>query len=749
MALAPGSRFGSYEITALLGIGGMGEVYRARDSRLQREVAIKVLPEALQADPERLSRFEREAQTASNLNHPNILTIFEIGEVAGTRFMAAEFVAGETLGARLARGSLPLVEAIDVATQMATGVAAAHAAGIVHRDLKPDNVMIRPDGLVKVLDFGLAKAVERRVADSLSETVAQTSTGTIAGTVRYMSPEQARGLPVDARSDVFSLGAVLYETLCGQPPFPGATATDVMVAILDRAPAPLAARRPDAPRDLQAVVGRCLEKDAARRYGSARELLGALQALATSSSQTVTAADTPPSIAILPFANMSADPENEYFCDGIAEEITNALVKVERLKVAGRTSAFSFKGKTGDLREIGRALNVSTVLEGSVRKAGSRLRITAQLVKVADGYHLWSERYDRQMEDIFEVQDEIALAVVEALKVTLLGGEKAAVVKRSTNNPEAYNLCLKARHAWTRWTDEGFRTAFSLFEQALEKDPSYALAHFGLGDCYAAWALLGFEPANLSGMRTRMETALRLEPDLVEAQAVLGAIVVGVYEYDWRAAAHQCQTAIATNPRSAHALNVYGVLLNVQGRHEESLSLMRRAVDLDPLNPTWNACFLQALLGTRVWDDVFEQARVTRDLAPDSWFGLQLTGQAQAATGRLDDAIVTFERAERTSADAPYTVGLLSNALARAGRRSEALDQLARLRTRADSHYVPLVALAYAHAGLGDVEEAFTLLERAVDAHDAWLTYSLTDFATLDDLRPDPRFQALRRRIGL
>jgi len=749
MALPSGSRFGSYEITALLGAGGMGEVYRARDVRLQRDVAIKVLPDAFKNDPRRLSRFEREAQTASNLNHPNILTIFEIGEVDGTQFMAAEFVAGETLGERLKRGSLPVEEAIPLTTQIASGVAAAHDAGVVHRDLKPDNVMVRPDGLVKVLDFGLATAVDASSTGSIVETrAAVTVEGTIAGTVRYMSPEQARGLLVDARSDVFSLGAMLYEMLCAQPPFEGATATDVMVAILEREPAPLSVRRPAVPREVQAVVARCLEKDPKRRFASARELLGALQAVAASPSRTP-GTDDAPSIAILPFANMSTDPENEYFCDGIAEEITNALVKVERLKVAGRTSAFSFKGKAGDLREIGRTLGVTTVLEGSVRKSGSRLRITAQLVKVADGYHLWSERYDRQLEDIFEVQDEIALAVVEALKVTLLGREKAAVLKRSTDNPEAYHLCLKARHAWTRWSDEGFRTAFSLFEQALGKDPDYALAHFGLGDCHAARALLGREPMNLSEMRLRVETALRLAPELADAQALLGAIVTGVYEYDWHSAERQCLHAVTSSPRSPHALNLYGILLGVLGRYEGSHARFRQSIDLDPLNPTWNVCFLQALLGARDWDAAFRQSDVSRELAPEFWYALQLTGQAQAATGRFDDAIATFEHAVRTSAEAPYTIGLLSNALARAGRLDEASHQLARLSDRARTPYVPFVALAIAHAGLRQNDEAFALLERAVDAHDAWLVYSLTDFATLDDLRPDPRFAALRRRVGL
>lgn len=455
------------------------------------------------------------------------------------------------------------------------------------------------------------------------------------------------------------------------------------------------------------------------------------------------------SIAVLPFANMSSDAENEYFCDGIAEEITSALSKVGQLQVAGRTSAFSFKSKTGDLRAIGRTLNVGSVLEGSVRKAGDRLRITVQLVKVTDGYHLWSERYDRQMEDIFDIQDEIALAVVEALKVTLLGREKAAVLKRSTDNPEAYQLCLKAYHAWHRWTDEGFRTAVTLFNQALERDPNYAFAHFGLGDCYASRGILGREPIDLPRIRTLFETAIRLDPDLADAHAVLGAIIDGVVEWKWPLAESRCQTAIALDPRSAHILNVHGLLQSVTGRHDEAVATYRRAIELDPLGPLWNACLIQALLGKRDWVAALRQTQATLDVVPEYWFALQLAGQAHVASGQLDEAIVKFERAVKSSGEVPYTIGLLGNALAKAGRRDEALAQLAKLQAHAKSHFVPVIALVYVHAGLHEWDEAFALLERAHTTRDYWLTFSLTDFPVLDDLRPDPRFKELVRRIGL
>ena len=676
MPLIPGTRLGHYDVTSLLGEGGMGQVWQATDTQLGRQVALKILPDAFAADPDRLARFQREAQILASLNHPNIAAIFGIEESEGTRALVLELVEGPTLADRISTGPIPVDEALPIAKQIAEALEAAHEAGVIHRDLKPANIKVREDGTVKVLDFGLAKAIdatpEGDPGQSPTQTAAATEVGVIMGTAAHMSPEQAEGRRLDERSDIFSFGAVLYEVVLGHRAFDGDTTVRVLSSVLRDEPRAL-----DAPSALERIVRLCLRKSRGERYGSMSKVRVALEATGLDSRP-----ESRPSIAVLPFANMSADPENEYFCDGIAEEITNALAKVDRLEVAGRTSAFSFKGKTGDLRETGRALNVSTVLEGSVRKAGNRLRITAKLVKVTDGYHLWSERYDRQLEDIFEIQDEIALAVVEALKVTLLGEEKAAVLKRSTDNAEAYRLCLKAHHAWTRWTDEGFRTAISLYEQAVEKDSSYALAHFGLGHCYASWAILGREPADLRTMRTHLETAIRLDQDQADADAVLGAIVEGVVEWNWPPAESGCQKAIALNPRSAHVRNVYGVLLGVIGRHEESILMFRRAIELDPLGPLWNACLIQALLGNRDWDGALQQTRATLDVAPDYWYALQLAGQAHAASGHLGEAIATFERAVRASADVPYTIGLLGNALARAGRLDEALQQLAKLRAR-------------------------------------------------------------------
>ena len=719
----------------------MGQVWQATDTQLNRQVALKILPDAFASDPDRLARFTREAQILASLNHPNIAAIHGVEEAEGTRALVLELVEGPTLADRIAQGAMPINDALPIARQIAEALEAAHEAGVIHRDLKPANIKVREDGTVKVLDFGLAKALDPAPdadpSQSPTQTAAATEVGVILGTAAYMSPEQAEGRRLDQRSDVFSFGAVLYEVVSGHRAFEGDTTVRVLSSVLRDEPRAL-----DAPSGLKRVVRLCLRKSRSERYGSMSEVRAALEAAGLASQP-----DSQPSIAVLPFANMSADPENEYFCDGVAEEITSALSKVGQLQVAGRTSAFSFKGKTGDLREIGRTLNVGAVLEGSVRKSGSRLRIIAQLVKVADGYHLWSERYDRQMDDVFEIQDEIALAVVEALKVTLLGGEKTAVLKRSTENAEAYQLCLKATHAWARWTDEGFRTAMKLFEQALEHDPNYAMARLGLGDIHASWAMLGRQPPDLVKMRAELQAAIRHDPGLADAHAVLGA-VEAYYEWNWASAESRFQTAVALDPRSAHVRNVHGLFLGIVGRHDEALATYRRAIELDPLGPLWNACFAQALLGARDWDGTLRQAGATLDLAPDYWLALQIAGQASVASGDLAGAVATFERAVTASAEAPYVVGLLGNALARAGRRDEVLQQLAVLQARAASHYVPALAMAFIRAGLDQWDEAFALIERAREVHDPWLSQSVTLHTTLDPLRSDPRFQALLRRMN-
>ena len=493
MTLEVGTVLGAYRIVAPIGAGGMGEVFLAQDSRLERNVALKILPRAFAGDAERLGRFVREAKSASALNHPNILTIHEIGVSEGFHYLATELIVGETLRERIARGALPVADGLEIALQVAAALGAAHAAGIVHRDVKPENVMIRADGLVKVLDFGLAKWSEPQAVDPQGVTLdrGRTHPGVVLGTVAYMSPEQSRGKTVDARTDLWSLGVVLYEMLSGRQPFEGESSTDVLANILHRDPPQLALEAEELAPEIDAILGRALAKERLERYATTRELMADLKArrsacssrpssvgrrrpgergiwrrrrprrrrssAATGATARSSSASPPArgstgsaaalprhAIAVLPFRNLSAAAENDYFCDGLAEELLNALAKIDGLKVAARTSAFAFKDKSAGVSEIGRALGVTTVLEGSVRTSGNRMRITVQLVNAADGYHLWSERYDRAMQDIFDVQDEITLAIVDALKIRLFGDERAAALKRGTENAAALRA-LSAR----------------------------------------------------------------------------------------------------------------------------------------------------------------------------------------------------------------------------------------------------------------------------------------------------------------
>jgi serine/threonine protein kinase len=488
MTLQPGTRLGAYEITTLLGSGGMGQVYKAKDLKLARDVAIKVLREELASDPQRLRRFEQEARSASALNHPNIITIHDIrlrhtssglpaealskergqvGEETDIDFIVMEYVEGQTLREMLAEGQLATKNLLQLTTQIAEGLAKAHSAGIVHRDLKPENLMVTNDGYVKILDFGLAKLLPQPGADSEVATITKEGTvaGAVMGTACYMSPEQALGKPLDARTDVFSLGAVLYEMATGMRPFKGDTPAGLFNEILNKTPSLPSSLNPELPTELDGIIHKDLCKNPGERYPSAGDMLQELKTVTEKPR-----VSSKRSIAVLPFDNMSADTEQEYFCDGMAEEIINALTRVENLRVIARTSAFAFKGKHEDVGEIGRRLGVDTLLEGSVRKAGKRLRITAQLIHVEDGSHLWSERYDRELEDVFAIQDEISLNIVDRLKVELVGGERAAISRRAAVDPEVYNLYLLGSYHWNRATQEDMKKSQQYFLEAIARD---------------------------------------------------------------------------------------------------------------------------------------------------------------------------------------------------------------------------------------------------------------------------------------
>ena len=519
MPLTPGATLGPYTITAELGHGGMGVVYTAQDPRLKRQVAIKLLTADLTRDETAKQRFLQEAQAASALDHPNICTIFEINETDdGQLYLVMAYYEGETLKQRIERGPLALNEAVDIATQVGQGLAEAHGAGIVHRDIKPANLLIAKGGVVKILDFGLAK---------LAGTEGVTQTGTTVGTVAYMSPEQARGQEVDQRTDIWSLGVVLYEMLAGQQPFQGENLLAISNAILESQPVSLTRLRAGTSPALAQVVTRSLANSRDGRYQSVADLLDDLRHAADSAAQTASQPEVP-SIAVLPFADMSPEKDQDYFCEGMAEEIINALTKLEGLKVASRTSAFQFKGQSQDIRRIGDALNVKTVLEGSVRTAGNRLRVMAQLIDIADGYHLWSERYDRQMDDVFDIQDEISLAIADALKIRLVGDGAAPKVARHTDDLDAYHLYLQGRHHWFSRYMGGLERAQRYFDLAIEKDPSYAAAHAGAAQVYVILGLYGFMPPKAVFPRAKAAArrALAEGVDVAEGYVALGMIGV-------------------------------------------------------------------------------------------------------------------------------------------------------------------------------------------------------------------------------
>jgi len=537
-----------YKILEKLGEGGVGVVYKGEDTKLKRTVALKFLPAELTRDPDAKKRFVHEAQAAGALDHPNICTIYEIDEAEGHTFISMACIEGQSLKDKIesgpvganGRSPLPIDEALDIAIQVAEGLQAAHEKGIIHRDIKSANIMVTEKGQAKIMDFGLAK---------LAGQVRLTKTGTTVGTVAYMSPEQARGEEVDHRTDIWSYGVVLYEMVTGQLPFKGEYDQAVVYSILNEEPEPMTGLRTGVPMELERVVNKALVKSLDSRYQNAGDILVDLRLLRKelelmASKEQPSRENPQPSIAVLPFYNLSADKEQEYFCEGMTEEIINALTHVEGLRVVARTSAFSFRGKEIDVGEIGRKLSVETLLEGSVRKAANRLRIWVQLVNVVDGYHLWSERYDREMEDVFAVQDEISLAIADKLKVKLLRGEKTKLITHHTDDLEAYNLYLRGRYLWNKRTEGGIKKAIEHFKQAIKKDPSYALAYTGLADSYSTLtSYISILPKEVFPKgRDAALKALEIDDTLAEAHASL-ALIRRDYEWDWAGAREGIQAS--------------------------------------------------------------------------------------------------------------------------------------------------------------------------------------------------------------
>ena len=726
MPLSAGARLGPYEILAAIGAGGMGEVYKARDTRLDRTVAIKVLPLEVSADPDRRVRFEREAKTIAGLNHPHICTLYDVGEHDGSTFLVMEHLAGETLAARLQRGPLPLAQTLTVATEITDALAAAHRQGVVHRDLKPGNVMLTKSA-AKLLDFGLAKVFPLPGEGGAASTLDRTSDGVLLGTLAYMAPEQLEGKPADARSDIFALGLVLYEMAAGRHPFGGQHAAAMMVALMRQMPAPLHEQNPGVPVELDRLIARCLEKDPTRRPASAAEIRSALDEIRQKGQKatgvvTNSEAQAAPSVAVLSFADMSPGRDQEYFCDGIAEEIINALAHIDGLQVTARTSSFALKSKLEDVREIGRRLGVAAVLEGSVRKAGERLRITVQLINVTDGYHLWSERFDRRLEDVFAIQDEIALAIVDTLKVTLLSGEKPSVVSRPLADLAAYDAYLKGLFEWNTMTPEGFARCQELYRQAIRLDPGFAPPYAQLADSCTSATWWADQPPSeaLAHALPLVEQALALDPNLSHAHSVMGH-ALAFFERNRTGGERSLRRAVELAPNNALAQTYLGLLLMMQGCGDEAVARARLALRLDPLSPAIGSWAAAVLFFSGCQGEALAILEKQVAGTPHLWMPHYFLGQALAVLGRLAEARAESEKAVDLSGANSLTLSLLICVRHLLGDPERPDDLFARLQRRAVAAYVGPMFLAWAHLARGEADAALSRVEAALAAKDPWV----------------------------
>ena len=740
-----GKTISHYKIIEKLGEGGMGVVYKAEDTKLKRSIALKFLsPQAIGTEEDK-TRFIHEARAAAALNHPNICTVYEIDEFENQSFIAMECIEGESLKAKINSGPLQLDEAIKIAIEIAEGLQEAHRKGIVHRDIKSANIMLTTTGRAKLMDFGLARASDRTQL---------TQSGTTIGTAAYMSPEQGRGDTVDFRTDIWSLGIVLYEMITGELPFKADYEQATLYLIINEKPPSMKSHRSDVPKELERIIEKTLAKRASERYQSAKDLKKDLESLMETRKPRTTgrkasAQESKPSIAVLPFRDMSSQRDQEYFCEGIAEELINALVKLRGLRVAARTSAFQFKDRDIDIQKIGEQLKVKTVLEGSIRKSGNRLRITAQLINVEDGFHIWSEKYDRDLDDIFAIQDEISLAIVDKLKVRLLGKERSALIKRHTDDHEAHSLYLQGLYFWNRRLEGGMKKAMEHFHRAIEKDPGYALAYVGVADTYNISGLFSYLPPKETFQKAKeaARKALEIDATLGEAHASL-AFTNTFFDWDWPAAEKEFKRAIELNPNYAVAHEWYALYLGAMGRFDESIEEAERALELDPLSLIIKCVVGIAYHFARRYDESIAHHRKTLEMDPYFLLASTYISLPYVECGMYDEAIEVMKRVESLAAENAFTLGWFGMVYGMAGRKEEAFEILDKLDELAKERYISPLHYANIFFGLGEIDKTIEYLEKAyVEKSPMLILVKVSPW--VDPLRSDPRFKSLLKKIGL
>jgi eukaryotic-like serine/threonine-protein kinase len=790
--LLPGKSLGPYTILELLGSGGMGEVYLAQDSRLGRRVALKLLPDHFVTNEDRLRRFRQEARAASALNHPNIITIHEIGEAQTTHYIVTEFIEGETLRALLIRNRLEPVSALDIATQTASALAAAHAAGIVHRDIKPENIMLRRDGYVKVLDFGIAKLMPEGPAPSMGMSF-ETSPGLIVGTANYMSPEQAQGFKVDERTDIWSLGVVLYEMLTGQLPFKGKTPSHTVVSIVEQQVPPLA-RGPEITVALEPILMKALNKNSEKRYQTIKDMLVDLRmvqrdldsGVRANTTQEIAQAQTSSfikiakhywltalvalavllvsiagiayftrsnrksinSLAILPFVNATSDPNTEHLSEGITESLINNLSQVPRLRVMARSTVFSFAGQNLDSRKVGNDLGVDAVVTGRVTQLADTLVIQVDLVDVSSGAQIWGERFNRKLTDIVTMQEEISREISEKLHLRMTDEERSRVSKRHTINAEAYQSYLKGRYQWNKRTQEGLKKSIEYFTEALDKDPAYAQAYAGIADSYNTLARFNYlrNQEAYPKARAAVTKALEIDETLAEAHTSL-AVVKMDYEWDLPGAEREFKRAIELNPSYSSAHQWYGLLLVSRGQTEEAIAEAKRAQQLDPLSLIVDMGLGGLYIYARRFDEAIAYLEKVRDLHPEAFQPDSNLAYIYEIKGMKDEAVAAYLRSRTLAGDTVDRVAALKAAYAASGYKGYMQRRVDEMKEHArQKRYISPFSVALIYAQMGAKTEALSWLEKTYEERNYRLLFIKID-ARLDTLRSEPRFSELVRRI--